>query len=164
MAFNYGGTDEESAEIKKLNAEVVSQVALENVYYVVPALIFCVAQLEDTDNFENWEKLVRAAETLEGGLNRNSSPQAIATTRDAYDRFLAKFPLLFGYWKKYADLEFSIAGTEAAEMVGSQCRIAKKEITNITRSSKEASLASQPRSTCGRIIVHLKLRQAMIPM
>ncbi|KUJ22839.1 uncharacterized protein LY89DRAFT_575001 [Mollisia scopiformis] len=93
--FNYGGTDEESAEIKKLNAEV----------------------LEDTDNFENWEKLVRAAEQLEGGLNRNSSPQAIATTRDAYDRFLAKFPLLFGYWKKYADLEFSIAGTEAAEMV-----------------------------------------------
>ncbi|ESZ97491.1 pre-mRNA-processing factor 39 [Sclerotinia borealis F-4128] len=93
--FHYGGTDEESAEIKKLNAEV----------------------LEDTDNFESWEKLVRAAETLEGGLNRNSSPQAIATTRESYDRFLAKFPLLFGYWKKYADLEFSIAGTEAAEMV-----------------------------------------------
>ncbi|KAL5321180.1 hypothetical protein ACEPPN_011992 [Leptodophora sp. 'Broadleaf-Isolate-01'] len=93
--FNYGGTDEESAEIKKLDAEV----------------------LEDPDNFEHWEKLVRAAESLEGGLNRNSSPQAIATTRSAYDRFLAKFPLLFGYWKKYADLEFSIAGTEAAEMV-----------------------------------------------
>ncbi|TAQ88412.1 hypothetical protein B7494_g3277 [Chlorociboria aeruginascens] len=93
--FNFGGTDEESAEIKKLNADV----------------------LENPDTFENWEKLVRAAETLEGGLNRNSSPQAIATTRDSYDRFLAKFPPLFGYWKKYADLEFSIAGTEAAEMV-----------------------------------------------
>ena len=78
---------------------------------------YICAQLENPDNFENWEKLVRAAETLEGGLNRNSSPQAIATTRDSYDRFLAKFPLLFGYWKKYADLEFSIAGTEAAEMV-----------------------------------------------
>ena len=38
-------------------------------------------------------------------------------TRSAFDRFLAKFPLLFGYWKKYADLEFSIAGTEAAELV-----------------------------------------------
>lgn len=76
-----------------------------------------VEQMEDTDNFENWEKLVRAAESLEGGLNRNSSPQAITTVRDAYDRFLLKFPLLFGYWKKYADLEFSIAGTEAAEMV-----------------------------------------------
>lgn len=74
-------------------------------------------QLEDADSFEKWEALVRAAETIEGGLNRNSSPQAIATTRDVYDRFLAKFPLFFGYWKKYADLEFSIAGTEAAEMV-----------------------------------------------
>jgi hypothetical protein len=29
--------------------------------------------------------------------------------------------LLFGYWKKYADLEFSIAGTEAAEMVRIAC-------------------------------------------
>lgn len=54
---------------------------------------------------------------LEGGINRNSNPQAINTVRHNYDRFLAKFPLLFGYWKKYADLEFSITGTEAAEMV-----------------------------------------------
>jgi pre-mRNA-processing factor 39 len=54
---------------------------------------------------------------LEGGLNRNSSPQALATFRDAYDRFLIKFPLLFGYWKKYADMEFNIAGPESAEMV-----------------------------------------------
>lgn len=37
--------------------------------------------------------------------------------RDAYDRFLLKFPLLFGYWKKYADLEFNISGPESAEMV-----------------------------------------------
>ncbi|KAF8422891.1 hypothetical protein EV426DRAFT_150960 [Tirmania nivea] len=76
------------------------------------------AVLKSPDDFDSWEKLVRAAESLEGGgLNRNSSPQAIATVRDVYDRLLAKFPLLFGYWKKYADLEFSIAGTEAAEMV-----------------------------------------------
>ena len=73
---------------------------------------------------------MRACETIEGGtgnaaggagggssLNRNSSPQAIAATRAVYDGFLAKFPLFFGYWKKYADLEFSIAGTEAAELV-----------------------------------------------
>ncbi|EME79865.1 uncharacterized protein MYCFIDRAFT_189636 [Pseudocercospora fijiensis CIRAD86] len=73
--------------------------------------------LAEPEEFENWEKLVRAAELQEGGLHRNSSPQAIATTRDAYDRFLARFPLFFGYWKKYADLEFSIGGTEAAEMV-----------------------------------------------
>lgn len=74
-------------------------------------------QAEDPDSFENWEKLVRAGEGLEEGLNRNSSPQAIVAARNIYDRFLAKFPLLFGYWKKYADLEFSIAGTEAAELV-----------------------------------------------
>ncbi|PGH04641.1 hypothetical protein AJ79_07038 [Helicocarpus griseus UAMH5409] len=91
----FGGTEEENAELKKLHTEV----------------------LEDPDNFENWEKLIRAAEGQEGGINRNSNPQAITATRSVYDRFLAKFPLLFGYWKKYADLEFSIAGTEAAEMV-----------------------------------------------
>jgi hypothetical protein len=78
-------------------------------------------QADDSDNFEIWEKLVRAAESLEGGINRNSSSQAITTVRSIYDRLLGKFPLFFGYWKKYADLEFSIAGTEAAEMVGLPC-------------------------------------------
>ncbi|KAJ5294237.1 hypothetical protein PENANT_c028G02015 [Penicillium antarcticum] len=93
--FQYGGSEEENAELRKLETELV----------------------DDPDNFETWEKLARAAETLEGGINRNSNPQAITTVRAVYDRFLAKFPLLFGYWKKYADLEFSITGTEAAEMV-----------------------------------------------
>ncbi|KAK7727674.1 hypothetical protein SLS57_002716 [Botryosphaeria dothidea] len=86
---------DEYAELKKLNQEV----------------------LDAPDDFESWEKLVRCSEGLEGGLNRNSSPNSIAATRTIYDRFLARFPLFFGYWKKYADLEFSIAGTEAAEMV-----------------------------------------------
>lgn len=81
------------------------------------SILTLVIQHDDPDNFEIWEKLVRAAESQEGGLNRNSSSQAITATRDVYDRFLAKFPLFFGYWKKYADLEFSIAGTEAAELV-----------------------------------------------
>ncbi|KAL4913221.1 hypothetical protein BDW62DRAFT_214396 [Aspergillus aurantiobrunneus] len=93
--YNYGGSEEENAELKKLEIEL----------------------LDDPDNFETWERLVRAAEALEGGVNRNSNPQAITTVRNVYDRFLAKFPLLFGYWKKYADLEFSITGTEAADMV-----------------------------------------------
>ncbi|KAI9369769.1 hypothetical protein BJX61DRAFT_536168 [Aspergillus egyptiacus] len=93
--YNFGGSEEENAELKKLEAEL----------------------LEDPDNFETWERLVRGAEGLEGGVNRNSNPQAITTVRNVYDRFLAKFPLLFGYWKKYADLEFSITGTEAADMV-----------------------------------------------
>lgn len=93
--YAYGADDVESAELKKLNAEVIAS----------------------PDDYEAWQKLVAGAEALEGGLNRNSSPQSIAAARDVYDRFLAKFPLFFGYWKKYADLEFAIAGTEAAEMV-----------------------------------------------
>jgi pre-mRNA-processing factor 39 len=93
--YHFGGSEEENAELRKLETELV----------------------DDPDNFETWEKLVSGAEALEGGINRNSNPQAITTVRNVYDRFLAKFPLLFGYWKKYADLEFSITGTEAAEMV-----------------------------------------------
>ncbi|CAG7980340.1 unnamed protein product [Penicillium salamii] len=93
--YQYGGSEEENAELHKLETEL----------------------LDDPDNFETWEKLVRAGEALDGGINRNSNPQAITTARANYDRFLAKFPLLFGYWKKYADLEFSITGTEAAEMI-----------------------------------------------
>ena len=63
-------------------------------------------------------------EDQEGGkLNRNSSPQAIASLRETYDRFLARYPLFYGFWIKYADIEFSIGGTEAAEMVCSCGRI-----------------------------------------
>lgn len=81
------------------------------------SLTLLPAQLENPDEYEHWEKLVQAAQQLEGGLNRNSSPQAITATRDIFDRFLLKFPLFYGYWKKYADMEFSITGTEGAEMV-----------------------------------------------
>jgi pre-mRNA-processing factor 39 len=93
--FGHYGGDEEYAAISKLQQQVEA----------------------DPDNFETWESLIKACETLEGGLNRNSSPQALACFRDAFDRFLHRFPLLFGYWKKYADMEFNIAGPESAEMV-----------------------------------------------
>ncbi|TID27793.1 mrna splicing protein [Venturia nashicola] len=72
---------------------------------------------QNPDEYEPWDALVKAAENLESGLNRNSSPQAISAFREIYDRFLAKFPLFFVYWKRYADKEFFIAGTEAAETV-----------------------------------------------
>jgi pre-mRNA-processing factor 39 len=74
-------------------------------------------QVENEDDFERWEALVTRASDLEGGVTRNSSPSAIELVRNVYDCFLTKFPLFFGYWKKYADLEFSIGGTETAEMV-----------------------------------------------
>jgi pre-mRNA-processing factor 39 len=112
---NFGASDEENAEINKLTVEVVR--------YPIEPWLSCFTlltwsnQAGDSDNFEAWEKLIRACEAQDGGLNRNSSPQALATLRDVYDRFLLKFPLLFGYWKKYADLEFNISGPESAEMV-----------------------------------------------
>ena len=76
-----------------------------------------ILQEYDPDDFDSWEALIRCVEGAEGGLNRSSSLKAISNMRSVYRRFLAKFPLFFGYWKKFADLEFSIAGTEAAEMV-----------------------------------------------
>lgn len=79
--------------------------------------LFPFLQDADSDNFELWEKLLFACEALDGGLNRNSTPQAIETMRSTYDRMLRKFPLLFGYWKKFADFEFNISGPEAAEMI-----------------------------------------------
>jgi len=108
---------------------------------------------------------VRTGESLEGGINRNSSSQAITAVRDIYDRFLAKFPLLFGYWKKYADLEFSIAGTEAAEMVRlAQSRRRGMTLNNRTRSTNVESPASRIRWICGPTIAPSKLRPATIPM
>ena len=74
-------------------------------------------QVENEDEFERWEALVTRATELEGGVTRNSSPSTIELVRNTFNCFLAKYPLFFGYWKKYADLEFSIAGTEAAELV-----------------------------------------------
>ncbi|KYK55390.1 mRNA splicing protein [Drechmeria coniospora] len=89
------GLDEEFAAVRKFQADVEA----------------------DPDTLDNWENLIKACESLEGGLSRNSNPQALASCRDAYERLLARFPLFFGYWKKYADTEFNIAGTESAEMV-----------------------------------------------
>lgn len=76
-----------------------------------------IPQVENEDEFERWEALVTRATELEGGVTRNSSPSAIELIRNTFNHFLAKFPLFFGYWKKYADLEFAIGGTETAEMV-----------------------------------------------
>ncbi|KAF2265693.1 pre-mRNA-processing factor 39 [Lojkania enalia] len=74
-------------------------------------------QQADEDDFEKWEALVLHASGLEGGVTRHSSPHVLEFVRMVFDCFLAKFPLFFGYWKKYADLEFSIGNTETVEMV-----------------------------------------------
>ncbi|CAG8840504.1 3464_t:CDS:2, partial [Racocetra persica] len=67
------------------------------------------------DDFTSWEYLIRVAETAEGGLTAQSPPENITNMRDVFDQFLAKFPLCFGYWKKYADFEFNVQGPTEAE-------------------------------------------------
>jgi pre-mRNA-processing factor 39 len=108
--MHYTG-EEAAGEINKLLGAVVSTTP--------PScwLLLTRFQAENEDDFEKWEALVTRASELEGGVTRNSSPSAIELIRNVYDCFLTKFPLFFGYWKKYADLEFSIGGTETAEMV-----------------------------------------------
>ncbi|KAF2749627.1 hypothetical protein M011DRAFT_465307 [Sporormia fimetaria CBS 119925] len=93
---------------------LVSYTGDENAREIKEALDKVIA---DEDSHENWESLVTKASELEGGVNKHSSPAAIALVRHVYDCFLAKFPLFFGYWHKYADMEFGIGGTETAEMV-----------------------------------------------
>ncbi|KAK9480543.1 hypothetical protein V1514DRAFT_340941 [Lipomyces japonicus] len=72
---------------------------------------------KDPDDFDNWESLIRATESLEGGLGRGTTLETVEKARSVFDAFLKKFPLLFGYWKRYADIEFSITGSEGSELV-----------------------------------------------
>ncbi|KAJ1563464.1 hypothetical protein HK096_000845, partial [Nowakowskiella sp. JEL0078] len=67
------------------------------------------------DDFASWEALIKLSENVNGGITRATSEQDLLNVRTVYDHFLAKFPLCFGYWKKYADLELAIAGPPAAE-------------------------------------------------
>jgi pre-mRNA-processing factor 39 len=109
--IHYTG-EEAAGEINKLLSSVVSTTPPD-----CDLPLTLTLQVENEDDFERWEALVTRASDLEGGVTRNSSPSAIELVRNVYDCFLTKFPLFFGYWKKYADLEFSIGGTETAEMV-----------------------------------------------
>ncbi|EIE80182.1 hypothetical protein RO3G_04887 [Rhizopus delemar RA 99-880] len=65
------------------------------------------------DDFISWEQLVRIAEAAE--ITPTSPPENITNLELVYDHFLAKFPLCFGYWKKYADWEGIVHGDQGAE-------------------------------------------------
>jgi hypothetical protein len=89
----------------------------------------------------------------------------LATLRDSYDRFLLKFPLLFGYWKKYADLEFNISGPESAEMVcwSLSHEPAGRLADTVARSTKEAVQASPTQSIYGPNTVPSRWRPLTLP-
>lgn len=69
------------------------------------------------DSFSAWEDLIEITESLEGGLCKASSSSAIRLFRFTYDTFLKRFPLLHGYWIKYAEEEFRLGNTELALMI-----------------------------------------------
>jgi pre-mRNA-processing factor 39 len=65
--------------------------------------------IKDPLDFSSWEALVKLAEGVKSFQDQDKQ-----NLRTVYDHFLQKFPLLFGYWKKYADWETQMAGIEAA--------------------------------------------------
>ncbi|KAG0217393.1 hypothetical protein BGX33_010696 [Mortierella sp. NVP41] len=64
--------------------------------------------------FDVWEELIRLADRQDGGFTPDAPPANIANVRILYNAFLEKFPLCFGYWKKYSDLEYLSRGAEGA--------------------------------------------------
>lgn len=71
----------------------------------------------DPYDFEAWEALVRVAESANGGISRASNDADITNFKLAYDRFLARFPLVYGYWKKYADWHLTLYDATHAEKI-----------------------------------------------
>ena len=65
-----------------------------------------------SSDFTAWENLVRVAEGLDPSPSKKSSDFVKSTVRKVYDQFLQAFPLCFGYWKKYADIELLLTGPD----------------------------------------------------
>ncbi|KAJ1562178.1 hypothetical protein HK405_015033 [Cladochytrium tenue] len=71
--------------------------------------------MKNPDDFSAWESLIRSAESAAGGVRKDWPEEQAGNLRTVYDHFLSKFPLCFGYWKKYADAELLLDGPEQAE-------------------------------------------------
>ncbi|KAF9438675.1 hypothetical protein BGZ76_006048 [Entomortierella beljakovae] len=65
-------------------------------------------------DFDTWEELMRLADKQDGGFAPDAPKANISNVRIIYNAFLSQFPLCFGYWKKYSDLELLATGTEGA--------------------------------------------------
>lgn len=90
---------------------------------------------------------MQACERQDGGLVRTSSVASVERMRDVYDRFLARFPLLFGYWKKYADFEAMVSGSENADMVSGCASSRAGQRARLTTQVYARGVASIPYST-----------------
>jgi pre-mRNA-processing factor 39 len=62
----------------------------------------------------DYAALVAMVHEAEGGWQTSQDANAAARMRAAYDALLAEFPLCYGYWKRYADMEAAAAATDDA--------------------------------------------------
>ncbi|KAF9586178.1 hypothetical protein BGW38_008895 [Lunasporangiospora selenospora] len=74
---------------------------------------WAIVQATPTD-FDAWEELLRLVDRQDGGFGPEAPPANISNVRVIYDAFLGRFPLCFGYWKKYSDLVFLSIGVDSA--------------------------------------------------
>ncbi|KAG0041791.1 hypothetical protein BGZ83_001311, partial [Gryganskiella cystojenkinii] len=65
-------------------------------------------------DFDAWEELVRLVDNQDGGFGVDAPQENAVNMRATYDKFLGQFPLCFGYWKKYSDLEFLATNVDGA--------------------------------------------------
>ncbi|KAG0029080.1 hypothetical protein BGZ81_004162 [Podila clonocystis] len=89
--------------------------------------IWAVVQANPAE-FDAWEELMQLADRQDGGFGPESPPANITNVRIIYDAFLNQFPLCFGYWKKYSDIEFMVRGVDGA------IEIFERGVTSITNS------------------------------
>ncbi|KAF9427705.1 hypothetical protein BGZ94_004359 [Podila epigama] len=75
--------------------------------------IWAVVQATPTE-FDAWEELLQLVDRQDGGFGPDAPAANMNNVRIIYDAFLNQFPLCFGYWKKYSDIEFMSRGYEGA--------------------------------------------------
>lgn len=82
------------------------------------------AVVEDFESLDQWQKLVRESERVDGTeVSKVSSAESLSLLRATYEAFLAKFPLMTHYWIRYAHIEFRIGHYERAVHVYNQALV-----------------------------------------
>lgn len=77
--------------------------------------------LENSEDFQLWEKLIKTAEAnSKRGINKTTPEEEVSVLRVSYQKLLDKYPLLVNYWIRYAEWEFKLGDTHRSEQVYTQ--------------------------------------------
>ncbi|KAJ3290745.1 hypothetical protein HK104_006551 [Borealophlyctis nickersoniae] len=90
--------------------------------------------MKNPEDFSSWETLIRLTETANGGVTKESAAADKTSLKNIYDSFLRKFPLCFGYWKKYVDWMEMLEGHESAEADQRDFQIFEQGVASIHNS------------------------------